>query len=106
MPLSDTAQLLLPGTDPVAVPFQLIVPFDASVPCADPLPVIGPPPLQVAEKLPAADEGVMLVIVHENPPQVPGCAPTDWVDANVPAFKLVLKSDAVAPAGAGAVVVL
>lgn len=106
MPLSDTAQLLLPGTAAVAVPVQLIVPFDASVPCADPLPVIGTLPLQVAEKLPDADEAVMLEIVHENPPHVPCCAPTDCVDANVPVFRLVLKSEAVALAGAGAVVVL
>jgi len=77
VPLSATAQLPLPGTDAVAVPVQVIVPFDASVPCADPLPLICTLPLHVAEKLPDTDVAVILEIVQENPPHVPCCAPTD-----------------------------
>lgn len=106
VPLSATAQLLLPGTVAVAVPVQLIVPFEASVPVADPLPFICAVPLQVAEKLPETDVAVMLVIVQENPPHVPCCAPTDCVDANVPVFKPVLTSDEAALAAAGAVVLV
>lgn len=106
VPLSATAQLLLPGTEAVAVPVQLIVPFDPSVPVADPLPLIGTLPLQVAEKVPDADVAVMLVIVQENPPQVPCCDPTDWVEANVPVLRPALTSDAVALAAAGAVVLV
>lgn len=105
VPLSDTAQLLLPGTDAMPVPVQLIVPFGESVACADPLPLIGTLPLQVAEKVPAADVAVMLVIVHENPPHVPCCVPADCVDENVPAFKPAVTRDVVALAGAGAVLV-
>jgi hypothetical protein len=95
VPLSATAQLLLPGTDAAAVPVQLIVPFDASVACADPVPLIGTLPLHVAEKLPDTDVAVMLEIVQENPPQVPCCDPADCVDEKVPALRLVLRSDVV-----------
>jgi len=103
VPLSATAQLLLPGTDAVAVPVQLIVPFDASVACADPLPLIGTLPLQVAEKFPDTDVAVMLEIVHENPPHVPCCDPADCVDEKVPVFRLVLRRDVVAVDCTGAV---
>ena len=71
VPLSETAQLLLPGTDATAVPVQLIVPFDARVALAVPLPLIGTEPLQVAEKLPETDVAVRLEIVQEKPPHVP-----------------------------------
>ena len=104
VPLSEIAQLLFPGTVAVPLPVQLIVPFDPRVPCADPLPLIGTLPLQVAEKVPDADVAVMLVIVQENPPHVPCCEPTACVDANVPAFRLVLSRDEVVLAAAGAVV--
>jgi len=71
VPLSATAQLLLPGTEAMAVPVQLIVPLFASVACAEPLPVIGVLPLQVAENVPDTEVAVKLVIVHEKPPHVP-----------------------------------
>jgi hypothetical protein len=103
VPLSATAQLLLPGTAAVALPDQVIVPFDPSVACADPVPLIGTLPLQVAEKFPDTDVAVMLEIVHENPPHVPACVPADCVDENVPVFRLVLRSDEVEADGAGAV---
>ena len=71
VPLSATAQLLLPGTAAVAVPVQLIVPLPASVACAEPVPLIGVVPLQVAENVPVTDVAVKLVIVHVKPPHVP-----------------------------------
>jgi hypothetical protein len=103
VPLSATAQLLLPGTDAVAAPVQLMVPFDARLAVAVPLPLIGTAPLHVAEKFPETDVAVTLAIVHENPPHVPACAPADCVDENVPAFRLVLRSDDAEAAGEGAV---
>jgi hypothetical protein len=103
VPLSATAQLLLPGTDAVAVPVQLIVPFDARVAVAVPLPLIGTLPLQVAEKFPETDVAVMLAMVQENPPQAPVCAPADCVDENVPVFRLVVKSEDAVLAVVGAV---
>lgn len=70
VPLNETAQLLLPGTDAIAVAVQLIVPPD-SVAVAEPLPDIGTLPLQVAENVPETDVMVTLVIVHLNPLHVP-----------------------------------
>jgi hypothetical protein len=71
VPLSATAQLLLPGTAAVAVPVQWIVPLLASVAVAEPLPLIGVLPLQVVENVPDTEVAVKLVIVHEKLPHVP-----------------------------------
>ncbi len=71
LPLSATAQLLLPGTEAVAVPVQLIVPLLPSVAVAEPMPFICVLPLHVAANEPETDVAVSVVIVHENPPHVP-----------------------------------
>jgi len=95
VPLSATAQLLLPGTEAVAVPVQLIVPLLPSVACAEPVPDIGTLPLQVAANAPDTEVAVRLVIVHEKPPHEPCCADIDCVDANVPMRRFVLSNDVV-----------
>jgi hypothetical protein len=71
VPLSATAQLLLPGTEATAVPVQLIVPLLPTVAVAEPVPFIGALPLQVAANVPDTEVAVRLVIVHEKPPHVP-----------------------------------
>lgn len=80
VPLSATAQLLLPGTDATAEPVQLIVPLLASVACADPVPVSCTLPLQIVLNVPATDVAVMLVIVQVKAPQE-FCGSADCVDA-------------------------
>ena len=99
VPLSATAQLLLPGTEVMAVPVQLIMPLLPSVAVAEPLPDIAMLPMQVAANVPETDVAVMLVIVHVNPPHVPGWPIMDFVEENdVPVFRLVLSSDVVTAA--------
>lgn len=98
VPLSATAQLLLPGTEVMAVPVQLIMPLLPRVAVADPVPLICVLPLQVAANVPDTEFTVRLVIVHEKPPHVPCWAVIDCVDANVPVFRLVLSSDVVTAA--------
>ena len=95
VPASATAQLLLPGTDAVAVPVQLIV-LPLIVACAVPLPDICTLPLQVAAKVPETEVADTLVIVHVKPPHVPDWDDIGVVDAHAPALRLEVSSDDVA----------
>lgn len=103
MPLRATAQLALPGIDAVAVPLQVIeVPDTVAV--AEPVPVMGTVPLQVAPNEPETDDAVRLVIVQVNAPQVPVWADAAWADDQVPVVTFVASETAavvIDAAGAG-----
>lgn len=86
VPLRAMAQALLPGTDAVPVPLQLM-PFTPMVACADPLPDICTLPLQVAENVPDTDVAVMFVMLHVNAPQVPDCEDAACTEDHVPTLR-------------------
>jgi hypothetical protein len=91
VPLSATAQLLLPGTEAIAEPDQVIV-LPETVAVAEPVPDIGTLPLHVAENVPLTDVAVALVMVQVNPPHVPAAVGAFDVDLNVPAPTVVVRT--------------